>query len=231
LDEIRKNLGIGFDDLIRKAQADPGTPFIWVDWGCGDGEAVHRLALRLTVAGVSNVRLVAFADAYSPQWERVSSKVTFILDTADNFFKYFKDRSISVLFSNYGLIHVGKGSLLLDYIRRLGPDVAPAGEVFLNMSKKTRLFLQEEAWLDWTPEGVGEDVMHLTRADRAETGGIDLNANNMDIRTTGSGARFEIPSGIEPAGPGAWEGLAPVIVSITPLESSRVFLGTPAEAL
>jgi hypothetical protein len=99
----------------------------------------------------------------------------------------------------------------------------------MNISKQSRSFLQDKVSPFWIPEEAGEDpmLMHLTRADDAQTGGIDFNANNMNVQTTGSGIHFDAPSVGEAVGPGGLEDLSPVILSVTPLESSRVFLSTP----
>ena len=58
-------------------------------------------------------------------------------------------------------------------------------------------------------------------------GGIDLNDNNMDIQTTGSGTHFQIPTGVQAVAAHDLGYLSPVIVSITPLKDARAFLATP----
>jgi hypothetical protein len=59
------------------------------------------------------------------------------------------------------------------------------------------------------------------------TGGIDLNANNMNVETTGSGVGFEIPADIQDAAPGGLEDLRPVIMSIIPVRGVSAFLERP----
>jgi hypothetical protein len=73
-----------------------------------------------------------------------------------------------------------------------------------------------------------QGIKHKRVLDAAEaTGGIDLNADNMNVLTTGSGIHLDMPSGVEFVDPAGMEDLSPVIVSVTALESVRVFLSTP----
>jgi len=103
LKRIQGSIGLDISEFIEKARKDPNKLFTWVDWGCGDASAMDEIATLLDAQNIKNVRLVAYSNAYTPEWEKVHKRVTFILDAADNLYKYFENEEIDLIYSHYGL--------------------------------------------------------------------------------------------------------------------------------
>lgn len=93
-----------------------------VDWGCGKGAAIAEL-----VAQIPKSRGYGFSGDSFREWNEIlngnkakkikpATNVTFIHADANDFFRYFRNNSIDVLYSHLGLEHLDNQ---LEYLKRL----------------------------------------------------------------------------------------------------------------
>ncbi len=130
-----------------------------VDWGCGGGKSLDELITALEDRGVdlANVRFVGFSDFYSRQWKQRDRRITFILDEALHFDKYFHDGEIDFLFSHLGLAHVKFPAEKKRVMERLLSTMDPQGmlvqDYFIASSRVSAPEKIPEGIPPWLPEG------------------------------------------------------------------------------
>ncbi|MCD4781155.1 MAG: methyltransferase domain-containing protein [Candidatus Omnitrophica bacterium] len=96
---------LSYISKVRKDVA-PDEEIVIVDWGTGEGNVLNDVAAELEARGMTNVRLIGFANVLSQQWGRAHSNVEFIFDDGRNFFHHFKDTKVDIMLSNMGLVHL-----------------------------------------------------------------------------------------------------------------------------
>jgi len=96
-------------DILERVRRNPRQMVTLVDWGCGTGKLLNNIAAKLkdVLPDFKNhVRLIGFANMYLKEWEKSDSSVIFILDTADNFPRYFSKEEIDIVISYMGIFHL-----------------------------------------------------------------------------------------------------------------------------
>jgi len=106
-----------------------GNPVV-VEWGCGRGHSIADLARNNPRA-----KLYGFSKESYREWNKLLNKdpknakkqntnLKFIHAEADDFFRYFKDNSIDIMFSKLGLCHLANFS---QYLREVVPKLKVGG--------------------------------------------------------------------------------------------------------
>jgi hypothetical protein len=109
-----------------------------LDWGGGNGRAAMELHHELERQGVLH-HIYVLSHDYSPNWQKASEGITFILDDAANLHKYLNKGSVNIIFSHIGLSHFLTGTdfrvqggdrrLHLNYLKRM---LKPEGVLRMN---------------------------------------------------------------------------------------------------
>ncbi len=119
--------------LLEKKQ---GRKPLIVDWGCGKEIATEQLGKTLG----DEARVIGFGDIMKKEWIQKES-VEFIHGESSSFFRYFKDNSINILYSHYGIMHLTGAEI---YIKNMIKKIAPAGFLVTHLeNKELRNFLTE----------------------------------------------------------------------------------------
>ncbi|HIH09737.1 MAG TPA: methyltransferase domain-containing protein [Candidatus Diapherotrites archaeon] len=128
-------LGIVELDLLypikkRVAKLAETTEPVVVDWGCGKGVAAAELARE-----VPKSMVYGFSNNSYTHWNKVLhgnklkeihplQNIKFIHADATDFFRYFKDGSIDILYSKLGICHLKSQ---VEYIKQLIPKLKIGG--------------------------------------------------------------------------------------------------------
>ncbi|MDD5194975.1 MAG: NAD-dependent epimerase/dehydratase family protein, partial [Candidatus Omnitrophica bacterium] len=158
------------------AKAKRGNrPLVILDWGAGTArELIDFDNNYLKKAGINNAILIAYANEYSPAWEKAPSNIIFVWDVMKNLSRclerIFKDKNISsggvdLLCSYYGLVHISsirdidiKGNErkiedVLFHFKQLGELCAPGSAIRTYPVYETEVnnrfpgFLTERGWV------------------------------------------------------------------------------------
>lgn len=141
LDSVEFELGFQLknhvENLSRKS-----SPIV-VDFGCGEGDAAAEIAMD-----VPKSRVYGFSDNSYRNWNRIINgdkkkdakpvqNVKFIHAEAKDFFRYFKDNSIDLLYSRLGLVHVPEQ---VEYLKQLIPKLRKGGSIVTEESSHVKTF-------------------------------------------------------------------------------------------
>ena len=108
LSRVETEFGYSLTNFIRKRFArnnhSKGTakPVVVLDWGCGAGIALHMLD---EIFG-RQVELYGFSKDHYAEWSGNSKNIAFIQETANNSPRFFKERSIDLIYSFFGINHL-----------------------------------------------------------------------------------------------------------------------------
>jgi SAM-dependent methyltransferase len=98
LKKVEKNLGYPLSKAVKKLAKNSTV----VDFGCGEGQAIHELAKNNP-----HIKAYGFSKESYSKW--IEDKHTkYIFGDANNFKRYFKENSIDFLFSHNGLLYLNK---------------------------------------------------------------------------------------------------------------------------
>lgn len=106
IDEVNRELGINLKEQInlsmQRNSLGQSDQTMVLDWGCGAGVALFQLGEMFKT---DEVKLVGFGNTFYRKWFYDSTDITYIFDDAEHLDLYFKQQSIDVLFSYWGLLH------------------------------------------------------------------------------------------------------------------------------
>jgi len=126
IEEIESALGYN----IRRKIARDRKPIV-VDWGCGKGRSIAEIAQQFR-----NARCYGFSNQFYRSWlQNKESGAMFIYSDATRFNKYFKDNSINVIYSHYGLNYADWLEYrLVDYLHEhVVPKLKKGGVLVFNL--------------------------------------------------------------------------------------------------
>lgn len=113
----------------RKLEHKPHVNVL--DWGCGSGVAATQLSEQLG----SKVNVYGYGDMPHPTWAR-NSRVKFIWQDHETMLRYFKDRSLDLIYSRLGLYQMLKDTIPLgervSYFARLSRKLYKNGVLVTN---------------------------------------------------------------------------------------------------
>jgi SAM-dependent methyltransferase len=121
LAEIEKVLDFPLGDEIKKIAASKGRAVV-LDWGCGTGKAGTEIAQRFG----GKVSVYGCSDVAYKEWAK-NEKVKFVQATEQDSLRYFKDGSFDLIYSHFGLIHVGSG--FGQYLESILPKLSVGGKL------------------------------------------------------------------------------------------------------
>lgn len=120
--------------MVQRMIRDGEKPVI-VDWGCGKGTAISELARKNPKA-----KFYGVSDQFYPNWLRIKS-AKFIHAPAEDFFRYFKNNSIDILYSSAAIEYLKEK--LPDYVKMLLPKLRKSGVLALNLPQKQVIEINE----------------------------------------------------------------------------------------
>ncbi|MCC6758238.1 MAG: hypothetical protein IT395_01255 [Candidatus Omnitrophica bacterium] len=239
LDDINKDLGV---DLVAKiAQLDqerkisnlPNRTITILDWGAGQGRALGEIKDELDKRGIRNVRLIGFGNNPFREWLDLPAGVEMILDQDNHLDKYFVEGEIDMIYSHLGLYHLyGTGRWI-----QLAKLLKVNGRIFWESNPEeddiveATGMVQKKENSPWGKEHVfylekSAANMSASSAIEATKGGVDFNADklNLETQTTGGEIKFEMdPEQLRELQ--NVPGFTPVIINIQPMINVQMFLG------
>lgn len=126
---------------LRKEIKKLGDGAVVVDWGCGEGNTIKQISRYCPGA-----TCYGFSREFYKKWIwRKSNALKFIHSEGEDFDRYFKDRSIDFLYSNFGLHYLdtdhntGRRSLSNYIIKKIIPKLSDRGRIVFDFSKNYNL--------------------------------------------------------------------------------------------
>lgn len=120
LKHIERRLKFPISNYVRDICKRAGNPIV-IDWGCGEGVAINEIARKFPKAGC-----YGFSDVSYKNWNKVK-KVKFIHATANDFFRYFKNESVDLVYSFLGLDFIE--IRFKKYIENIVPKLKVGGKI------------------------------------------------------------------------------------------------------
>ena len=126
LSEVEKKLGFPLKKRIAAMIrfAPKGYKPVVVDWGCGGGKAAISLGNRFG----ESARIYGFSHLAYRTWLS-NDKVKFVHAPAEDFKRYFKENSVDLIYSHFGLYHQPSQS----YLRELARTLRSGGKIVANV--------------------------------------------------------------------------------------------------
>jgi len=121
---VERNFGFSLTGEIARRCGNAKSQVTVLDWGCGKGTAATELAQF----GGKNVKVYGCSDVSYEEWLK-NDKVKFIHETAEDTLRYFKDGSLDIIYSYYGLWHLEKSPV--PYIGRLAQKLKKGGKIII----------------------------------------------------------------------------------------------------
>ncbi len=99
---IVQKMGFSPIAFARRRTKETGKPVVILDWGCGNGRAIQR------IAGEGNyVKCYGYGKDSYPEWNN-PSRVQFIQESSERAMRYFtRLGGIDLIYSHWGLTHIG----------------------------------------------------------------------------------------------------------------------------
>ena len=83
-----------------------------LDWGCGRGQTLLELYQRLAeTSKLPSVELWGLSNIFYPEWSKLPPGINLIYDDGGNLGRYFTDNKLDIVYSYWGLLHLGTKSL------------------------------------------------------------------------------------------------------------------------
>ena len=125
-------------DLIKLVKASHQKPVV-VDWGCGKGIAITELAEKIRQA-----QCFGFSKEFYEDWTG-NNRVKFIHGVAEDFLRYFKNNSIDVAYSFFGLLHSsGNPRTVLRNVLQVISKLKVGGKLIMEKSRTLEPMLFEK---------------------------------------------------------------------------------------
>lgn len=231
IDRVMKLRAIILWVLNQRRQS--GDPVVIIDWGAGQGNALHEISEWLKAMRISNVRLIGYSDSFYDQWRFLPENITMIWGMPEQLVPILEDQKvkrIDLMYSHYGMIHFKKaGQRFIEHIGQLlelmdNKSVLnnfPTGLLLDGVETSSQTTLKQ-----FLPSGkrMPSEIFRLmpkeARSNVSGTGGIDLDPERIDLATQNSGG--DIKFEINPVQLGQLQsasGFVPEIVSIEPLHN------------
>ena len=134
--EINDTLQINLvDAIVERARRDPARPFVVLDWGAGQGQALREIdaALKKDHPDVQNVVLVGLSNVYYSAWETLPKGVAMIYAPARNLAEVIRPESLGLVFSHWSLRSIA-GLRWTAYLLDLLPLLSPGGVVYSDIA-------------------------------------------------------------------------------------------------
>ena len=96
-------------NFIEQRFSETNRPVVVLDWGCGAGTAIAGFANKYK----GKIAAYGFSKDSDPIWLK-RKNVKFIHATADHLFRYLKDNSVDLIYSNVGLAWLFTPEVMLD---------------------------------------------------------------------------------------------------------------------
>jgi len=119
LRKVEKNLYFNISGFVKDL-IDNGKKPVVMDWGCAKGKAAAQLGKKFSETKVFGVSDVAYKS-----WKR-SKNVNFIHETKEDALRYFKNGSIDLIYSHYGLSWIKE---IDPYLEKLLPKLKKGGKL------------------------------------------------------------------------------------------------------
>ncbi|HMZ27737.1 MAG TPA: hypothetical protein PLM37_10510, partial [Elusimicrobiota bacterium] len=134
--EINDTLQINLvDAIVERARRDPARPFVVLDWGAGQGQALREIdaALKKDHPDVRNVVLLGLSNVYYSAWETLPKGVAMIYAPARNLAEVIRPESLGLVFSHWSLRSIA-GLRWTAYLLDLLPLLSPGGVVYSDIA-------------------------------------------------------------------------------------------------
>jgi len=131
-------------EFVTKLKRKP----VIVDWGCERGRAIKELSNAPELTG--RVKAYGFGDLARKEWlNKDAAGVTFIHSPAEDFRRYFKDKSIDIIYSLAGIEHVESA----EYVRSLLPKLTVGGKLVTTIGNELFEFYEKYLGEPFNPHG------------------------------------------------------------------------------
>ncbi len=135
LGRVSQNLGVNLPTWIHARFEQKKKPLTVMDWGCGDGRTIEKLAQRFP----NEVHAYGYDHHSREKWIS-NPHVKFIHQDPERMLRYMKDGSMDLIYSHYGLTHYLSGftSGIMwreqrAYLIALAEKLAPRGMIIFNI--------------------------------------------------------------------------------------------------
>jgi len=148
LETVQRNLGFNFIEEIKQRLKKQETVNV-LDWGCGAGTAISELGAKFP----KKVKAYGCSDTAYSDWKG-KRLAKFIHATKEDALRYFKDKSLDIIYSHYGLLYVKE----TDYAVRLAQKLKVGGILVMDVAPSPK------AWADLEKQGFSVKTGNSTRS-------------------------------------------------------------------
>lgn len=145
LSTVERHVGFKIGEHVQELSRQIQSPVI-VDWGCGDGRSISEISKLAPSA-----RCYGFSNQYYAKWKK-NEAVKFIHADTGDFFRYFKDNSINLIYTRLGLVHLLGKPFATNYMTKLIAKLSIEGKLILDYcpreTKKELLALESQGIIE-----------------------------------------------------------------------------------
>jgi hypothetical protein len=121
---------------LEAANSKSGKQTVVVEWGCAEGKAITRLAMKFP-----KVRCFGVSKDYFVAWPNKKFRnLSLILTTKERLHRYFKfnNNYIDFVYSWWGLRHLNQGRDLLNFLISVHPKLKRGAKIVFDVDKTQR---------------------------------------------------------------------------------------------